>query len=330
MDQLRAMRVFAKVVEDGSFVGAARGLGLAPAVVTRAVAELEEHLGVRLLQRTTRKLALTDVGAQYLERVRQVLQDLDDADAQVSVATSEPRGLVRVVLPPAFAVHQMAKRLPAFRARYPHISLELTVPGAVDALDENHDVSILMVRDPLTGGEFVARHIARSEIVLVASPEYLAARGTPREPLELMQHDLLLPALTSVQREVVFHRGAFGDDEPQGEMLTLKPHVPVLASTHVDTLYAAALAHMGVAGLPSFVIEDALLEQALVRVLPAWQLFHLNLYAAMPTRKHVPARTRAFVDFLVQTFGGGLDDPWLVASGCPTEPAEPATPSPAE
>lgn len=318
MDQLRAMRVFVKVVEEGSFVAAARAFDCAPAVITRLLVELEEHLGARLLNRTTRKLALTDAGSQYIERARQVLQDLDDADAQVSASAAEPRGLVRVLLPPAFAVHQLAKRLPAFRARFPRISLELTVPGAVDTVDENYDVSILMVREPLTSGEFVARRIARSEIILAASPEYLSARGRPAEPGELMHHDLLLPALASVRREVVFQRGHFGDDEPQGELLTLHPPAPVLASTHVDTIYAAALAHMGVAGLPSFVAEDALLEHALERLLPEWQLFHLNLYAAMPTRKHVPARTRAFVDFLVQTFGGGQHDPWLVAAGCPT------------
>jgi DNA-binding transcriptional LysR family regulator len=324
MDQLRAMRVFVKVVEEGSFVAAARSFDWAPAVVTRLVVELEEHLGARLLNRTTRKLALTDAGTQYFERARQVLLDVDDADAQLSAAATEPRGQVRVLLPPAFAVHQLAKRLPEFRARCPHIALELTVLGAVDTVDDNHDVSILMVRDPLTAGDFVARRIARSEIILAASPEYLARRGVPQLPQDLMHHDLLLPALASVRREVVFQRGHVADDEPPGEVLTLQPQAPVLASAHVDTLYAAALANMGVAGLPSFVAEDALLEHALERVLPQWHLFHVNLYAAMPTRKHVPARTRAFVDFLVQTFGGGDDDPWLVSAGCPTVNADPS------
>ena len=131
MDQLRAMRVFVKVVEEGSFVAAARSFDCAPAVITRLLVEREEHLGARLLNRTTRKLALTDAGSQYIERARQVLQDLDDADAQLSASAAEPRGLVRVLLPPAFSVHQLTKHLPAFRARFPRISLELTVPGAV-------------------------------------------------------------------------------------------------------------------------------------------------------------------------------------------------------
>jgi DNA-binding transcriptional LysR family regulator len=119
-------------------------------------------------------------------------------------------------------------------------------------------------------------------------------------------------------REVTFQQGIVGDDEPPGESVTLTPGRGILSTVHIDTLYAAALHHMGIAGLPSFVAEDALFEHALERVLPQWRLFDASIYAAMPTRKHVPARTRAFVDFLVQTFGGKAEDPWLTAAGCPT------------
>ena len=114
-------------------------------------------------------------------------------------------------------------------------------------------------------------------------------------------------------------QGHHGDDEPGGESVTLTPHRPVLGTIHTDTLYAAALHGLGIAGLPSFVVEDALLEHALERVLPEWHLLTITLYAAIPTRKHVPARTRAFVDFLLQTFGGSEQDPWLLAAGCETK-----------
>ena len=120
-------------------------------------------------------------------------------------------------------------------------------------------------------------------------------------------------------------RGAFGDDEPGGESVTLTPRRPLLATTHIDMLYAAALHGLGIAGLPSFVAEDALLEHALERVLPEWRLFNATIYAAMPTRKHVPARTRAFVDFLVGVFGGEDRDPWLSAAGCETQRAAPGS-----
>jgi DNA-binding transcriptional LysR family regulator len=214
MDQLRSLRVFARVIAEGSFAGAARALDLAPAVVTRAVAELEEHLGARLLNRTTRRLALTEIGEAYLERARRILRELDDADALAGASTKQLRGSLRVLSPPAFAVHQLARHLPRFRAKYPQVGLEVTAPGPVDMADENFDVSIVSVGQQPLQGDFIARRLARS----------------------------------------------------------------------------------------AFRLE---------RVLPQWRGVSLTVYAATPTRKHVPARTKAFVDFLVQTFGGSDSDPWL-------------------
>jgi DNA-binding transcriptional LysR family regulator len=119
--------------------------------------------------------------------------------------------------------------------------------------------------------------------------------------------------------ELTFQTGSWGDNEPAGETFTLPMPRPALSTIHTDTMYAAALAGMGITGLPSFVAEEALLENALERVLPQWRLLTTTLYAGMPTRKHVPARTRVFVDFLVQTFGGEDRDPWLLAAGCETQ-----------
>ena len=309
------MRVFSRVIEQGSFARAARDLNLSPAVVTRLVADLEEHLGARLINRTTRRLSLTDTGELYLERVRHIVTEVEEAEALATAATSEPRGHLRVLCPPAFAVHQIAKHLPKFRAQYPRVTLELSVPGAVETVDENFDVTILTEgRRPLDGS-FVARRLARSEVIACASPEYLDQRGRPQHPNELATHDSMVPTFL---REVVWHRGPWGDDEPQGESVTLVPTRSALSTVHTDTMYAAALAGLGITGLPSFVAEDALLENALERVLPQWHLLTTTLYAAMPTRKHVPARTRAFVDFLVKTFGGEDRDPWLIAAGCET------------
>lgn len=314
MDRLHSMRVFSRVIEEGSFAGAARQLNLSAAVVTRLVADLEEHLGARLINRTTRRLALTDIGELYLERVRQILTEVEEAEALASAATSEPRGHLRVLAPPAFAVHQIAKHLPQFRRLYPRVTLELVAPGPVETVDENYDVSIIQVgRQPLSG-DFVARMLACSEVITCASPDYLDRMGRPLHPNELNLHEAMLP---SHAREITFHRG-WGDDEPAGESVTLVPGKPALSTIHSDTMYAAALAGMGISGLPSYVVEDALLEHALERVLPEWRVLTLRLYAAMPTRKYVPARTRAFIDFLVQTFGGREHDPWLQAAGCET------------
>ena len=324
MDRLHSMRVFTRVIDQGSFARAARELSLSPAVVTRLVADLEEHLGARLINRTTRRLSLTDTGEVYLERVRQILTEIDEAEALATVATAEPRGHLRVLCPPAFAVHQLAKHLPKFHAAYPLVTLELSVPGAVETVDEAFDVSILSEgRRPLDGG-FIARRLACSEIILCAAPEYLDQRGRPQHPRELFDHDTMVPPFV---REQTFSTVASGDDEPAVEPVTLAVGRGALSTTHLDTMYAAALAGMGITGLPSFVAEDALLEHALERVLPQWHLVTLTLYAGMPTRKHVPARTRVFIDFLVKTFGGDARDPWLLAAGCETRPRSSAPPA---
>ena len=319
MDRLHSMRVFSRVVDEGSFAGAAREMNLSPAVVTRLVADLEEHLGARLINRTTRRLSLTDTGELYLERVRHVLTEVEEAEALATASSSEPRGHLRVLCSPAFAVHQLAKRLPLFRERFPRVTLELSVPGPVETIDENFDVTILTEgRRPLDGS-FVARRLARSEVIACAAPEYLDRRGRPQHPDELDGHEAMVPTFL---REMTFHTSPRAG---VGESITIEPKRAALSTIHTDTLYAAALAGMGITGLPSFVAEEALRENALERVLPCWHLMTTTMYAAIPTRKHVPARTRAFVDFLVQSFGGEDRDPWLVAAGCETR-LSPAVP----
>lgn len=314
MDQLRAMKVFAKVIDEGGFAKAARALDMAPPVVTRMVAELEAHLGARLLNRTTRSLALTEVGEQYLDKVRAILVDVDEAQALAGAATKDPRGHLRVLCPPAIAVHQLAKHLARFQAAYPLVTLEIASPGAVDTVDESFDVTLFASRDA-PDGDFVARRLARTEVVACAAPEYLNRRGRPLHPSELVDHQAVVPPISALQRGLTFYSG----HGAAVESYTLPPRRhSALATTHIDTMYAAALAGLGIAGLPSYVIDDALQENALERVLPEWRMFDVTLWAGMPTRQHLPARTRAFVDFLIQVFGGADRDPWLAAAGCET------------
>jgi len=312
MDRLHSMRVFSRVIDEGSFAGAARQLNLSAAVVTRLVADLEAHLGARLINRTTRRLALTDTGELYLERVRQILTEVEEAEALASATLAEPRGHLRVLAPPAFAVHQIARHLPKFHSLYPRITLELASPGPVDMVDENYDVTIVQVSREPPDGDFVARLLARSEVITCAAPEYLDRHGRPAHPNDLQEHEAMLPGFS---REVTFYRNAQPGNDPAGETMRLVPARPALSTLHNDTLYAAALAGLGIAGLPSYVVENALLDHALERVLPEWRLITLRLYAAMPMRKYVPARTRVFVDFLVQVMGGEECDPWLQAAG---------------
>lgn len=314
MDRLTSMRVFAKVVEQGSLAAAARELDLSPAVVTRLLADLEAHLNARLLNRTTRRLALTEVGEAYLERVRQILAEIDEAEALASASTREPRGELRLLMPATFSAHQFAKHLPRFRERHPKVTVDLEVraTGLVDAPDEGADITVLIrgQNRPLRG-DFVARLLARTEVIVCATPDYLDRRGRPSSPEDLTGHEALIPVLPHVPREWAFHRTGDEDGEP-----TVISVDGALATNHIDTLFAAALAGMGIVGLPSFMLEDALREGVLERVMPDWRLMAFDIYAAMPSRKYLPARTRAFLDFLVETFGGEPRDPWLARAGC--------------
>lgn len=314
MDQLRSLRVFDRVIAERSFAGAARALDLAPAVVTRAVAELEAHLGARLLNRSTRRLALTDIGADYLQRARRILAELDDADALAGASTRQPRGSLRVLCPPAFAVHQLAQHLPRFRASYPQVALEVAAPGPVDMADENFDVSIVSVGQQGLQGDFIARRLARSAFVICAAPAYLARRGRPTHPDDLLQHEAVLPAVSAVRRELTLYRSASAADDAAASVVTIPTPPAALSTSHIDLMLAATLAGLGIAGLPSFVVDQALRDGRLERVLPQWRGLSLTLYAAVPTRQHLPARTRALVEFLVQTFGGSDHDPWLPAA----------------
>ncbi|HLO95593.1 MAG TPA: substrate binding domain-containing protein, partial [Burkholderiaceae bacterium] len=176
-------------------------------------------------------------------------------------------------------------------------------------------ISILSTKEPLQG-DFVARRLARTEVILCAAPEYLQRRGRPQHPVELQQHDVLVPPLAIQQRGIVFLRGP-RDGAPE-ERVEGECRRGVLTTGHNDTNYAAALHGLGIAALPSFMIEDALMEHALERVMPRWRLQSYDIWAAMPSRKFLPARTRVFLDFLVGVFGGQDHDPWLEAAGCAT------------
>jgi DNA-binding transcriptional LysR family regulator len=212
----------------------------------------------------------------------------------------------------------LAKHLPRFLMLYPEVTLEIASPGPVDTVDEAYDISIFSRRQP-PDGDFIARRLARTEVVACAAPEYLDRRGRPQHPRELTMHAAVVPPISEVQRGLTFYSADWREGEPGGEVVTLPPNRhSALSTTHTDTMYAAALAGLGIAGLPSYVIEDALVEDALERVLPEWRLFSMTLWAGMPTRRHMPARTRSLLDFLLQIFGGEDRDPWLAAAGCET------------
>lgn len=289
MDKLTAMQVFVKVVESGSFVKAADHLDLSATAVSRHVAELEASLGTRLLQRTTRRLHLTDAGRRYVERCQQILGDLDEADAAVRDETLSPRGLLRVSVPASFGLLHLAPLLPQFQLRYPDVVLEVEVSDRmVDLVEEGYDLALRITAQ--LAPTLVARRLATIHVVPCASPAYIARHGAPETPQALADHECLV--YTNADRR---YEWRFGEERVKvgGRF----------RCNNGDMLRAAALAGEGIICEPSFLVGEDLRAGRLVPLLQDWPLSQLALHAVYPSRRHLTARVRAFVDFLVERIG---------------------------
>jgi DNA-binding transcriptional LysR family regulator len=295
MDRLTSMRVFLRVADEGGFAAATRALDMSPAVVTRLVADLEDHLGTRLLQRTTRRQSLTDAGEAYLERVRHILQDLDDAHSLVSSQTQELSGTLRVLAPPVLATHVLAPLVASFHQRYPQIQLDIEVASHREPPIEAFDIT-LMGTDEGYDANIIARKVNATEAFLVASPEYLARRGTPATPQDLLHHDCLRIKPDMGPRTRLLR--LFRSDRDDEVLLDVRP---VLWANHTDTLMRAALDGAGITGSTVELAAPHLASGALVRVLAPWITGRFTLYAALPSRKFLPQRTQVFLDHLTET-----------------------------
>jgi DNA-binding transcriptional LysR family regulator len=294
MDRLLSMRVFQQVAQSGGFAVAARELDLSPAVVTRLVADLEEHLGVRLLQRTTRRVALTEAGQAYLGRVRHILQDIEDAHAAASAHAEEMAGVLRIQAPPVLAVHILAPLLAGFRALHPRVTFDIDVDVPNGPHVEEHDIT-LMVVDAGFDGQVIARPILSSYGVLVAAPDSVKRRGAPLQPADLSAHDTLRVRSPGV-RQQTWRLMQPAPDAPQVDV----PVQPVVWTQHTDTLLRATLGGVGIASLPIELVAPMLACGSLVRLLAPWITGHYTLFAALPSRRFLPQRTRAFLDYLTE------------------------------
>lgn len=283
--------LFVRVVDRGSFAAAAADLGLTPSGASRSVTRLEHRLGVRLLQRTTRKLALTPEGETLLRRGREILAAIEQAEAEVTAARGRPRGLVRVNTGTAFGKHRLVPMLSAFRERYPEVELEISIADRrVDVIDAQIDVAI---RTGMPGDEsMVARPLGESRRVIVASPEYLARRGTPREPADLARHDCL--------RITGFARLSEWPLRIDGRVVPMAVRGTVVCDS-ADLLRDLALAGVGIVRLAAFMLDDAIADGRLVPLLVEHHVSEPVPITAMmpPGRQHLP-RVRALVDFLVE------------------------------
>lgn len=294
MNRLLWMRVFERVANEGGFAAAARSMDISPPVVTRLIAELESHLGTRLFHRTTRRVALTDAGQTYLARVRQILQDIDEADALASAHTNRLVGRLRVNSPPALASYVIAPFLARFRKHYPGIVVELDVEAHRDPPIEDYDVTLIGA-DTSFNADIVARKVIESDAILVASPDYIKRRSAPLTPADLAQHDcffLKRPDGQPRSWRMWRNNGAKQELETRLE--------PVLVANHTDTLLRATIDGAGISSVSLDIVAPFLTSGELVRVLSPWVTGRLAMYAALPSRKFIPERARVFIDGLIE------------------------------
>lgn len=309
MDRLQSMRVFQRVIDEGGFAAAARALDMSPAVVTRLVADLEEHLGTRLVHRSTRKVSLSEAGEAYLARVRAILQDIDEADALANLHTQELAGELHVLATPVLATYLLAPLLAGFRAKYPKITLHIQVESFEEPSVEEHDVT-LFAADEAYDGTIVARKIATTHGILVAAPSYLQRKGVPQTPEDLPVHDCL-ELSGSIARHKRWHlRNELNSKETVDLNLT-----PVISSNHIETLIAATLDGVGITPCTVELVGPLLATGELVRVLAPWVAGQVHLYAALPSRQYLPRRTRVFLDYLTEQTALMLADAQAVCGG---------------
>lgn len=288
------MRVFQRVVDEGGFAAAARALGMSAAGATRMVAALEEHLGVRLMQRTTRKLSLTDAGEAYLLRVRAILQEVEDAEAAAAEHRLELQGTLHLLATPVLASYYLAPRVATWHRRHPKVLLELAIDPFPQPRIEEFDLTFLVL-DSGADSNVVARPLATTDWIACASPEYLERAGVPRTPDELGRHTYLKfqwPQNSGHQGRQTSLQPVHGG--PPAEV-QLKP---ALQTTSFDVLLRAALDGAGVTFLSRLLVAPHLARGTLVHLVPEWIFGRFTIYAALPTRKFMPARTRVFLDFL--------------------------------
>lgn len=293
MLNLNDLAVFAAVVKSGSLSGAARSLNLSKAAVSEQLRRLEERLGTRLLNRTTRKVSLTEAGEACYRHCERMLESAAAATQAAHALHAEPRGELRVSAPQTFAPMHIAPALPSFLAQYPALTIDLAVtPRLVDLVAEKIDVAIRI--GPLDDSSLIARRLASARLIVVAAPDYLRRRGVPQTGTALAQHDVMQ-----------FSSFDWGDhwllDDPKGK----RHRLPVTARLRCDSgesLVAAARAGAGLAAVPNWMVQSELAAGTLVQVLPGWGRDAVPIHALHPSGGLAAAKVRAFVNHLAQWF----------------------------
>jgi DNA-binding transcriptional LysR family regulator len=296
MDRFLAVNTFAKVVELGSFARAAERLGLSTSAVSRQVSELESHLNARLLNRTTRRLSLTEAGQSFYEHSVQLLSDLEDAEASVRVATAEPQGTLRITCGISFGMRYLAPALAEFSALHPNLLLDLDLSDrVVDLVEEGIDVAVRIGKIGSQG--MVSKRLGWTQVVCCASPAYLARRGDPiRVPADLTRHECL--SYTNVGMPNTWH---FEGDEGTVARVSVRI-APRHRANNGQVLASLAVQGMGVVYEPDFILAHEIRTGQLVPLLPQYRPPRSPIAAVYPSRRHLSAKVRSFVDFLAQRY----------------------------
>ncbi len=287
---------FVAVVRAGSFTEAGRRMGVPKSTLSRQVTRLEEHLGARLLQRTTRRLALTATGEAYYARCRHAIEEMEEAERVALDVAGHPKGELRVSAAFDLGRDQLVPLLPAFRARYPEITIQLLLTqGRVDMVAEGIDVALR--GGLLEDAGYVARKLASSDVILCASPTYLDSRGRPRRIAELVDHDLVMMGVDARPMEWRLMG-------PEGREPI--PQKPWFVANEWGVLHALLRAGLGIGVMLEPYVQHDLREGRLEQVLPAYAIREGGLYAVYPSRHHLTPKVRVFVDFLAEALGEGL------------------------
>ena len=291
---LVALKAFVAVVEAGSFNRAAEQLEASTAAVSRRVSGLENALGVKLLNRTTRQIDLSEAGKQFYQDVLNIFHSLEEAEERIQTGRETVRGNLRVAAPLSFGIQRIAPVLPGFMKRHPALRVQLQLEDRfTDLVSEGIDVAIRI--GTLKDSSLVATRIASIAAVFCASPDYLSRRGEPRKPEDLSGHDCLHYSLLSTREEWGFPEGQAGKDiEISGS----------LSANNGEVLKEAAMQGLGITLLPTFIAEDALQDGRLKEILRRYRPQPFGLYAVRPSRQFTPARVRLLVEYLKAQFAG--------------------------
>ena len=299
MDKLRALSVFAAVVERGSFVSAADHLGLSRTAASRLVMDLEAELGATLLNRTTRRVSLTPVGEAYASHARRILDQLEEADQEASAQTLSPRGRLRVTAPMSFGIRHLAPRLKAYLTDYPEMQLDLVLNDRlVDLADEGFDLAIRIGR--LSDSALIAKKLATCRMILCAAPSYLRDHGEPRTLSDIKDHITLGYPYWS-------GRDAWTFASPDGEEVGVQVRSQIW-SNNGDALLNAAISGLGIILQPDFIVYQAIEKGELVELMNDFRPPQVDVHALYASRSFMPIRIRSFIDYLTSSFAE--DTPW--------------------